>query len=586
MPAEEAPDWLQEFEQPPVEAEALPEEVAAVEPEPAPVEEAVPAEEAPDWLQEFEQPPVEAEALPEEVSAVEPEPAPVEEAVPAEEAPDWLQEFEQPPVEAEALPEEVAAVEPEAAPIEEAVPAEEAPDWLQELGEPSLDTGIDWLQEIEDSEIEPPKVTEEAVEGLVEPAAEIEEITPEVEGELSWQPEFAVEEEPPEKVIEPSEPVEFEALIPDLEESFDWLEESAREITPEPEMEAQPLEPSIPTERIDEITVDIEEPLDDDQIDSFLEGLAAREVTPEIPTPTGEMEVEEALAEEERVEEKLIEEHIIPEELDESLMWLEQLAGEEPVDEFQPPIFIEETEGEEVSEVPEWLEEVAEKPEELAVDSAEFEEAPMVDEAADDRDLLEPDLSSMDTIISRRPIEEPIVEDEIAEEIIEEPIVEDEIAEEIIEEPQIREESPWEILPEEEPQPTPDLGVEKVEEAEVPIPEPQVEAPIVPSEPDTLEEEELKERTPALEGTPPVPSSPLESARSSLERGEVEEALSHYTELIEENKEVSTVIEDLRRAIDRTPEEPMLWQTLGDALMKMGQLSDAIDAYRRGMEAV
>jgi hypothetical protein len=428
------------------------------------------------------------------------------------------------------------------------------------------------LQEIEDSEIEPPKVSEEAVEELEEPAAEIEEVTADVEGEPSWQPEFAVEEEPPEKVIEPSEPVEIEALRPDLEESFDWLEESAREIAPEPEMEAQPLEPSIPTERIDEIPVDIEEPLDDDQIDSFLEGLAAREVTAEIPTPSDEMEVEDALVEEEPVEEKLIEEHIIPEELDESLMWLEQLAGEEPVDEFQPPIFVEETEGEEVSEVPDWLEEVAEKPEEVAVDSAELEEAPMFDEAAVDRDLSEPEISSMDTIISSRPIEEPIVEDEIAEEIKEEP--------------QIREESAWEILPEEEPQPTPDLEVERVEEAEVPIPEPQVEAPIVPPEPDTLEEAELKERTPSLEETPPVPSSLLEEARSSLERGDVEEALSHYTGLIEENTEVSAVIEDLRSAIDKTPQEPMLWQTLGDALMKKGQLSDAIDAYRRGMEAV
>jgi len=89
-----------------------------------------------------------------------------------------------------------------------------------------------------------------------------------------------------------------------------------------------------------------------------------------------------------------------------------------------------------------------------------------------------------------------------------------------------------------------------------------------------------------IEETAPAPTSPLETARFSLDRGDVGEAVSHYSELIVENKEINAVIEDLKRAIERTPKAPMLWQTLGDALMKAGQLSDAIDAYRRGMEAV
>jgi cytochrome c-type biogenesis protein CcmH/NrfG len=71
-----------------------------------------------------------------------------------------------------------------------------------------------------------------------------------------------------------------------------------------------------------------------------------------------------------------------------------------------------------------------------------------------------------------------------------------------------------------------------------------------------------------------------------MESGKLERALGQYSGLIEENSNVDEVIGDLKNAIENTPNEPMLWQTLGDALMKAGQLSDAIDAYRRGMEAV
>jgi cytochrome c-type biogenesis protein CcmH/NrfG len=48
---------------------------------------------------------------------------------------------------------------------------------------------------------------------------------------------------------------------------------------------------------------------------------------------------------------------------------------------------------------------------------------------------------------------------------------------------------------------------------------------------------------------------------------------------------LGSVIEDLRIAVDRTPDNADLWQILGDAYMRDDQTDEAIDAYRKGMEA-
>jgi cytochrome c-type biogenesis protein CcmH/NrfG len=55
--------------------------------------------------------------------------------------------------------------------------------------------------------------------------------------------------------------------------------------------------------------------------------------------------------------------------------------------------------------------------------------------------------------------------------------------------------------------------------------------------------------------------------------------------LIKGRRSLEAVITDLQIALDRSPENATLWQSLGDAYMKADQVSEAIDAYRRGMEA-
>jgi cytochrome c-type biogenesis protein CcmH/NrfG len=78
----------------------------------------------------------------------------------------------------------------------------------------------------------------------------------------------------------------------------------------------------------------------------------------------------------------------------------------------------------------------------------------------------------------------------------------------------------------------------------------------------------------------------LELARQALKLGDLALAVMHYGSLIKRKQNLDDVITDLRGAVDAEPKRPALWQALGDAYMKANRLSEAIDAYRRGMESV
>jgi tetratricopeptide (TPR) repeat protein len=81
------------------------------------------------------------------------------------------------------------------------------------------------------------------------------------------------------------------------------------------------------------------------------------------------------------------------------------------------------------------------------------------------------------------------------------------------------------------------------------------------------------------------PSQHLETARKALATGDYPRAASSYGVLIKRNFDLQAIADELRLALDRNPQAAVLWQTLGDAYMKGGRLQDAIEAYRRGMEA-
>jgi tetratricopeptide (TPR) repeat protein len=106
---------------------------------------------------------------------------------------------------------------------------------------------------------------------------------------------------------------------------------------------------------------------------------------------------------------------------------------------------------------------------------------------------------------------------------------------------------------------------------------------------------EITEFEAAEEAEPVVKDSPdtetkkkedlLERSRQALASGDIQSATEMYGDLVKRKESLESVIEDLRIAVDRTPDNADLWQVLGDAYMRDDQTDEAIDAYRKGMEA-
>ncbi len=73
----------------------------------------------------------------------------------------------------------------------------------------------------------------------------------------------------------------------------------------------------------------------------------------------------------------------------------------------------------------------------------------------------------------------------------------------------------------------------------------------------------------------------LAQAQAALERGDIRQAVEHYSRLIRKGRLLDEVIFDLREALYRYPVDVLLWQTLGDAYMRANRLREALDAYTK-----
>lgn len=77
----------------------------------------------------------------------------------------------------------------------------------------------------------------------------------------------------------------------------------------------------------------------------------------------------------------------------------------------------------------------------------------------------------------------------------------------------------------------------------------------------------------------------LVSARQALASGDRPRAAAQYGILIKKKKQVDAVITDLENALAQDDDQPEIWQTLGDAYMKADRLDEAIEAYKKGVDA-
>jgi len=76
----------------------------------------------------------------------------------------------------------------------------------------------------------------------------------------------------------------------------------------------------------------------------------------------------------------------------------------------------------------------------------------------------------------------------------------------------------------------------------------------------------------------------LIQARNALIRDERDDALEKYDRLIHNLKLLPDVIHDLHEAVHRFPSDAAIWQALGDAYAREGQLDAALDAYDKAAQ--
>jgi competence ComEA-like helix-hairpin-helix protein len=71
----------------------------------------------------------------------------------------------------------------------------------------------------------------------------------------------------------------------------------------------------------------------------------------------------------------------------------------------------------------------------------------------------------------------------------------------------------------------------------------------------------------------------LMEARAHISNGDMQGAAESYTQIIKSNQHLETIIQDLQAATQLHPGAIHLWQALGDAHLRAGQIQMALDAY-------
>lgn len=90
----------------------------------------------------------------------------------------------------------------------------------------------------------------------------------------------------------------------------------------------------------------------------------------------------------------------------------------------------------------------------------------------------------------------------------------------------------------------------------------------------------------ALKPPPPGLAAGFNSARGKIADGKVDEALGDYETLLRANIGLDLVVSDMQWLINQAQHQdnPAVHRVLGDALMRRGQLQQALDAYRHALK--
>jgi len=580
---DDLPDWLTEdTEEPPI---------PAGEPEPAASAQAmmtmgaadddddkmVVEDDLPDWLQDVED---ETPPAPEPVSAsAEPE---------DDDLPDWLSEETQDALSPVAEPEPAASAQPMVAmgtadDDDKMVVEDDLPDWLQDVEDEDSpapepipttfasdddmmvadDDLPDWLSAEADEKFDEDQGDEDLPDWL----SDIEE--EDTEEELPPQPETA---------SAPAAPIINENDI-DIEEDDlpDWLKDVQEDDEPVPEPISSPVTDEVAA------SLDTDDSLtSDDDLPDWLQDVQEDD---DASAPLLEAD---SLSTDDMVDE------------DDLPDWLSDIQSDDSDEPFEPsepsPLEIEEEADE---DLPDWLQEVKDETlepdpgsEDVSIPAAEPVSATMVeaDGSGDDKEL--PDwlqdmedgagsLGDEDVLpIPEAPSTQPAPV-AATKEKIEEPMASQatptpkpstggsgdmpDWLKKLRESDDEEVAAPQSTAPAPTPSPAPPQPVSTTVAAPPPEPSPVVEA----KDEDKLSAD-VEER--------------LKLAQSAREKGDIEEAVRYYDSLVSSGAYLDTIIEDMQQAIKSYPSNYMLFQVMGDAMMKDGRLQSALNAYREALE--
>ncbi len=135
---------------------------------------------------------------------------------------------------------------------------------------------------------------------------------------------------------------------------------------------------------------------------------------------------------------------------------------------------------------------------------------------------------------------------------------------------------------------------EPLEGLEPPLAEPRivVDNEELPGEDRLIEEIVFKESASSEEpvwvfeeetGGAPIEDQ-LKKARSAYHKGQLDESITIYYQLIRSNESIPEIVTDLKTALRKKPNLSEFWQCLGEALMRSGQTEDAMQAYANAVK--
>ncbi len=496
------------------------------------------------------------------------------------------------------------------------------PSWLEDEEPGESSTIVGWLgaQSLAERDEEQAEIAEEAEAGeppFYSPQPEERHVpdclleAQEEEGPGAIAPEPPLEGPPePEEAMQPEGMAEGrepevreheERLMDELEaaerapelaqeaQTPDWLKDYAEEISESTEMSVGPKEAEA-------------------QEEPAIPGPVEEAETPEAP----ETEFGAFAAEDEEAAEA-------PAEKAEG--WLARLpSAQEPEEELALEGEAEELD-EELYETPDWLQEITEEPgvpigeelEDLTESEDEYDTKPREFEWADSREREEPDwlrdtggVEEGEEALEEVEIPDWLLEpaDEFESEEVEEEVVQPDMraAPEALEarvqpggEPEFH--APQESVPAAEEPLTPEAEApirEAPEEEVEAIPEAEGWVPFEPEAEPEMAQAPSMETSPVAEEPPEVaprmrpfdPDEVLQSAKDALEAGDFELAAGQYGELTRKKEALDVTVEDLKVTLEREPQQPQLWQILGDAYMQMDRIAEAIEAYQKGTEVI